>query len=98
MSVLFLHYEIEPATLQPHVPFALDVRDGRAYVSLVAFSQQKLRFTFGGVWTAWAGTLAANHDFLNVRTYVCEAGEAGIFFLREWVNNRLALLLGPRLY
>ncbi len=98
MSVLFMHYEIEPAVLQPQVPFALDVRDGRAYVSLVAFSQQKLRFAFGGALTAWAGTLAANHDFLNVRTYVREGDEAGIFFLREWVNNRLARLLGPRLY
>lgn len=95
MSVWFVHYEIEPAVLQPHVPFALDVRDGKAYVSLVAFSQQKLRLAFGGALTAWAGALVANHDFLNVRTYL--PGGA-IHFIAEWVPRRLAVWVAPRMY
>ena len=95
MSVTFIHFEIEPATLQPHVPFALDVRDGKAYVSLVAFSQQKLRLAWGGPVTAWAGALVANHDFLNVRTYL--PGGA-IHFIAEWVPSRLALWVAPKLY
>lgn len=94
MSVTFLHYEIEPARLQPHVPFALDVRDGKAYVSLVAFTQQKLRLAWGGALTAWAGELVGNHHFLNVRTYV----QGGIHFIAEWIPNRLALWIAPPLY
>src|SRR5262245_45936984 len=33
---LFIHYEVDAAALQRAVPFALDLREGRAYVSLVA--------------------------------------------------------------
>ena len=98
MSVLFMHYEIEPRLLQPHVPFELDVRDGRAYVSLVAFTQQKLRFAFGGPLTAWVGGLMGNHDFLNVRTYIREQDEPGIHFIAEWVPNRLATWVAPPMY
>src|SRR5436309_2820889 len=98
MSVVFIHYEVPPGALQPHVPFALDVRDGRSYMSLVALTQEKLRFAFGGWLLAWVCGLVANHAFLNVRTYVHVGSERGIFFLREWVPNRLALWIAPRLY
>jgi len=37
MSVLFLHYEVGPPQLQAEVPFLLDMRNGKAYVSVVAF-------------------------------------------------------------
>ena len=46
LRVVFLHYEIEPASLQPWVPFDLDLRDGMAYVSLVAFTMRGLRSDF----------------------------------------------------
>ena len=36
-DALFVHYSIDPATLGPHVPLELDLFDGRAFVSLVAF-------------------------------------------------------------
>jgi uncharacterized protein len=98
MNVLFIHYELDPATLQPSVPFALDVRDGKAYVSVVAFSQQELRLAWGGALTAWAGAVVANHDFLNVRTYVRENRQPGIHFIAEWVPSRLAMWIAPRLY
>jgi hypothetical protein len=98
MSVLFLHYEVEPARLQAEVPFLLDVREGKAYVSVVAFSQERLRFAFGGRMTNWVGRWFANHEFLNVRTYVRREGETGIFFLAEWVPKRVATWLGPPLF
>lgn len=98
MSVLFIHYEVEPARLQAEVPFALDVREGKAYVSVVAFSQEQLRFAFGGRMTKWVGSWFANHEFLNVRTYVRNADEVGIFFLAEWVPKRVATWLGPPLF
>ncbi len=98
MSVLFIHYEVAPAVLQPAVPFELDVREGKAYVSLVAFTQERLRFEFGGRLTAWVGALTANHSFLNLRTYVRVANEPGIFFLAEWVPNRLAAWIAPLMF
>ena len=89
MSVVFVHFEVAPRVLEPHVPFALDVRDGCGYVSVVAFKQERLRF---GRW------FAPEHAFLNVRTYVRVDEEPGIFFLTEWVNSRLALTIAPPLY
>jgi uncharacterized protein YqjF (DUF2071 family) len=38
------------------------------------------------------------HAFLNVRTYVRVGEKRGIYFLAEWLNNRLATMLGPILY
>jgi uncharacterized protein YqjF (DUF2071 family) len=51
----FLHFEVDPAALQPRVPFELDLFEGRAYVSVIAITIRPL--------------LAAQ-SFLNVRTYV----------------------------
>ena len=40
----------------------------------------------------------ATHGFLNLRTYVRHESEPGIYFLAEWLPNRLAVWLGPRLF
>ena len=98
MSVLFIHCEVDPARLQPEVPFRLDVREGKAYVSVVAFAQQRLRFAFGGQATNWVGRWFANHEFLNVRTYVRHGSEQGIFFLAEWVPKRMAAWMAPPMF
>ncbi|MBI3832317.1 MAG: DUF2071 domain-containing protein [Planctomycetes bacterium] len=101
MRALMLHYEVSAEVLQPHVPFELDLREGRAYVSLVAFTQERLRPALGGiagrVFEFFSAPLAA-HGFLNVRTYVRVNGEPGICFLAEYIPNALAVLVGPRLY
>jgi uncharacterized protein YqjF (DUF2071 family) len=85
---VFIHYEVDPAQLQPQVPFPLDTRLGKAYVSLVAFTLEGLRFAAGG-------PPLTTHGFLNVRTYI--RGN-GIFFLAEWLPNPFCVFLGPRLY
>lgn len=85
---VFIHYEVDPAALRPLVPFPLDVRDGKAYVSLVAFTLSDLRFAAGG-------PPFSTHGFLNVRAYT---RENGIYFLAEWLPNPFCVLLGPRLY
>jgi uncharacterized protein YqjF (DUF2071 family) len=95
---VFIHYAVEPDVLQPLVPFPLDLRDGRAYVSVVAFVQHNLRPTVGGRVAARLSKPLATHPFCNVRTYVIVDGEPGIYFLAEWIPNRLAALLGPPLY
>lgn len=97
---LMLHYEVDPVVLQPWVPFPLDLHEGRAFVSLVAFTMRDLSPRRGGRWTSWMMRPIATHEFLNVRTYVrshvgtAADEEEGIYFLHEWLPNRLAVLLG----
>lgn len=95
---VFIHFEVDPDVLQAEVPFELDLRDGRAYVSLVAFHMEKMRPRFGGKLGALCVAPVATHEFLNIRTYVREGNESGIYFLAEYLPNRISLLLGPALY
>ncbi|HEV2293012.1 MAG TPA: DUF2071 domain-containing protein [Tepidisphaeraceae bacterium] len=95
---VFIHYVVDPDVLQPLVPFPLDLHEGRAYVSIVAFVQRRLRPKTGGRIGAWLSRPLATHPFCNVRTYVRVDGEPGIYFLAEWIPNRLAAALGPPLY
>jgi uncharacterized protein YqjF (DUF2071 family) len=95
---LFLHYELPAECLQRHVPFALDLWEGKAFVSAVAFSMERLRPGFGGALGRWLFWPIANHEFFNVRAYVRSAGVSGIFFISEWLNNRWSVLGGPLTY
>ena len=95
---LFIHFEVEAEALQPEVPFLLDRREGKAYVSLVAFTMERMRLRVGGGWTSWWTKPIATHPLLNLRTYVRHGGEAGIYFMAEWVPNRLSAFLGPRTF
>lgn len=94
-EVLMMHFRVDRAVLQAETPFALDLHEGEAYVSLVAFRMRLFRLARGGRLTRWVTLPVAEHCFLNVRTYVAHAGEPGIYFLAEWLPNRLAVLLGP---
>src|SRR3954462_15946804 len=93
---IFLHYQVEPKFLQPQVPFNLDLHEGQAYVSLVAFTLRKMRLTHPHL--KFVTQPLQTHSFLNVRTYVKVGNMRGIYFLAEWRNNRLATMLGPVLY
>ncbi|HEY2589485.1 MAG TPA: DUF2071 domain-containing protein [Tepidisphaeraceae bacterium] len=97
-DVTFVHYAFARSALQPLVPFELDLFDGAVYVSLVAFTQRRLRPRLGGRLAAALAAPLASHEFLNVRTYVRHGGERGIHFLCEWIPNRLATWMGPPLY
>jgi uncharacterized protein YqjF (DUF2071 family) len=92
---LMVHYEIDPVELARHVPFPLDLHEGKAYVSLVAFTMRGMRPRWGGRLAAWLMRPIATHGFLNVRTYVRVNGEPGIYFITEYLNHRLSLKLGP---
>jgi uncharacterized protein YqjF (DUF2071 family) len=95
---LFIHFEVDADALQRDVPFKLDLRDGRAYVSLVAFTMRDMRFRRGGPIPSLLLKPIATHEFLNVRTYVKHNDEPGIYFLTEWLSNWLSVQLGPLLY
>lgn len=91
---LMMHYEVPPEVLQPFVPFDLDLREDKAYISAVAFTMRDMRPWWGGAWTQALFRPIATHAFLNVRTYVTHRGEPGIFFLAEWLPNRLSVAMG----
>jgi uncharacterized protein YqjF (DUF2071 family) len=95
---VMIHYEADPEALQSCVPFELDLRDGRAFVSLVAFTLRRMRPRRGGRIGEWLLKPIATHEFLNVRTYVRGNDEPGIFFLVEWLSNRLSVPLGPPVF
>jgi uncharacterized protein YqjF (DUF2071 family) len=95
---VFIHYAADPALLQSKVPFALDLHEGRAFVSLVAFTLSRMRPRIGGRIGEWLFTPIATHEFLNVRTYVRHRGEPGIYFLAEWLSNPLSVRMGPRTF
>jgi uncharacterized protein len=95
LQAVFIHYEVPAAELQRDVPFELDLRGGKAYVSLVAFTMRGMRPCHGGRLAAWLFKPVAGNDYLNFRTYVRHDGEPGIYFLTEWMNNRFSVRLGP---
>lgn len=98
LRVVFLHYEMAPAALQPLVPFELDTWDGGAYVSLVSFYLENLRSdSFASAGQCLLRPIS-NHQFLNARTYVRNGGATGIYFLAEWLSKRLAVPLGRPLF
>jgi uncharacterized protein len=94
-NLVFIHYETDPLELQRSIPYPLDLYQGRAFVSLVAFTMRRMRPRFGGRIGELLLKPIATHDFLNVRTYVRHEGEPGISFMREWLSSRLATCLGP---
>jgi uncharacterized protein YqjF (DUF2071 family) len=98
LDAIFIHFALPPEILQPHVPFPLDLCDGAAFVSLVAFTQQRLRPALGGRIAALLAAPLSEHPFLNLRTYVRVNGEPAIQFLAEWIPNRLAVAIGPPTY
>ena len=95
MEAVFLHYRVPPAVLQPLVPFPLDLRDGAAWVSLVAFRMERMRPARGGRVGELIFSPLSPCRFLNVRTYVRQGGEPGIYFMKEWISSRLSVPLGP---
>src|SRR6185312_4378032 len=97
-SALFIHYEMDPETLQRELPYELDLRDGKAFFSLVAFTMRDMHPRVGGKLSALLFKPIATHSFLNLRTYVKCNGEPGICFMTEWLSSRLAVALGPTIY
>jgi uncharacterized protein YqjF (DUF2071 family) len=98
LDAVFLHYEVEPGALQPLVPFPLDLREGKAFVTLVHFYLSRMRILALPPLGQWIMRPLSEHPFLNVRTYVRHGSDTGIYFLAEWLSNRLAVPLGRPIF
>jgi uncharacterized protein YqjF (DUF2071 family) len=77
-NALFLHWTIPFEILQKCVPekFNIDTFDGKCYVSLVAFTMQKIR-------PKYLPSISFLSDFeeINLRTYINNDNKNGVYFL-----------------
>jgi uncharacterized protein YqjF (DUF2071 family) len=61
----------------------------------VAFTLRGMRPRRGGRLASWLVSPIGTHHFFNVRTYVRHQNELAIYFMTEWLSNRLSVALGP---
>jgi uncharacterized protein YqjF (DUF2071 family) len=87
-------YAVPPALLQPRLPrgLSLDLRDGSAFVSLVAFEFLHTR-VLGVPWPGFR-----NFAELNLRFYVRHGEERGVMFVREFVPQHFVAWVARVLY
>jgi uncharacterized protein YqjF (DUF2071 family) len=83
-ETVFLHWAVAPALLRDFVPqeIPLDILDGKAWVSVVAFSMEKIRPRFLPGFPPISNFLE-----LNVRTYVRANGKTAVYFLSLEADN-----------
>lgn len=77
-KALFFHYRIDASILKELVPKDLEINeiDGSAWVSLVAFTMEKIRPRFLPAFSP-----ISDFDEINLRTYVIKDGKPGVYFL-----------------
>lgn len=77
-DALFLHWRIAPELLQPLIPkgTSLDLIDGDAWISLVAFTMEKVRPRQLPPWSF----VSTFHE-VNIRVYVTANQKPGVYFL-----------------
>lgn len=94
-DVLFAHWPVAPRALRPLLPTGVDpdVREGDAWVSIVAFVMVGTR-GFG----APAATALGPIPELNVRTYVRVGGLPAVWFLSLDATSRFFASMGRALY
>ena len=87
-DLLFMHWPVPVAVLQPYLPprLQLDTYDGMAWLAVVPFRMWDVH-------TRFTPPLPGARDFLelNVRTYVHLDGVPGVWFLSLDASNALAV-------
>ncbi|WP_234044890.1 YqjF family protein [Haloferula rosea] len=93
-NLLFLHWQVDPEELSPHLPegLHLDLHEGNAWLGIVPFHMQRIRPS--GLlplpWLSWFLEL-------NVRTYVHdEQGNPGVWFFSLDCDQPLAVEFARR--
>jgi hypothetical protein len=87
-DLLFMHWPVPVAVLQPYLPprLQLDTYDGMAWLAVVPFRMSKVR-------TRFSPPVPGANEFLelNVRTYVHLDGVPGVWFFSLDATNALAV-------
>ncbi|MBC7541978.1 MAG: DUF2071 domain-containing protein [Candidatus Sericytochromatia bacterium] len=93
-NLCLLTYAVPPELLQPRLPpgLTLDLRDGQAFVSLVAFQ-------FADIRVLGLPVPGYRHfPEMNLRFYVRQGTERGVVFIREFVPQRVVAGMARVLY
>lgn len=89
-NALFLHYRVSAAVLEALIPkgLELDLFEGDAWVSVVAFKMEKIR-------PRMLPSLSLISDFfeINVRTYVIKDNKPGVYFLNIEAQKMLSVYI-----
>ncbi len=87
---IFLHYQVELSALEKFVPkdLEIDLFEGKPWVSIVAFTMEKMRPKNLPSWS-----VISNFDEINIRTYVKFKGKSGVYFLSIEGGKKLSCQL-----
>lgn len=87
---LFLHWAVPPELLKQCVPthLTIDTHEGHGYISLVAFTMEKIRPRFFP-----AVSFISDFDEINVRTYIDNIHGKGVYFLNIEAGKLLSALI-----
>jgi len=87
-QLLFMHWPVPVTALRPLIPrrLELDTFEGQAWIGIVPFRMSNVRHRLGPV-VPWLSAFPE----LNVRTYVRNAGRAGVWFFSLDAASRLAV-------
>jgi uncharacterized protein YqjF (DUF2071 family) len=93
-NVVFLHWKVDLAVLRKwvHQDIEIDTFEGQAYVSIVAFSMDKVRMRYLPSFKP----LSFFHE-VNTRTYVKHNGKTGVYFLSIEAGKKLSAYLARSL-
>lgn len=91
---IFMHWEVPYDDLRSLVPsgLELDTFEGRCWVSIVAFTMEKIRPAYLPSFSP-----ISNFDEINVRTYVKKKGKSGVYFLNIEAGKYLSTFLSKML-
>ncbi len=86
-NAIFLHWELDVKELKKFVPAELeiDLFEGKAWVSLVAFTMEKIRLR-----NLPPLSPVSNFHEINIRTYVKKNNKAGVYFLSMEGSTKLS--------
>jgi uncharacterized protein YqjF (DUF2071 family) len=86
-DAVFMHWTVDPAVVDELTPpeFKPDVFQGKAWISIVAFSMDIGRHKFLPVPQSWS-----TFDEINVRTYVTDEKHRGVYFLSIQASKKFA--------
>src|SRR6185312_10576621 len=93
-NALFLHWTIPFGILRKCVPdnFNIDTFNGKCYVSLVAFSMQKIRPRY-----LPSISFISDFDEINLRTYIDNDNKKGVYFLNIESEKLLSTFIAKSL-
>lgn len=91
---VFLHWKVDYESLRKLVPevFNLDQINGEYYISIVAFTMEKIRPRL-----LPSLSFISNFDEVNVRTYIDNDGKKGVFFINIEAEKLLSCLVAKNL-